>query len=71
MRASLNVFLFTSMIVLGCVIFYRRASRSRNGHPLPPGPKPFPFVGNIFDIDSEQPWLTYGAWRKKYGAGTV
>lgn len=67
MYSSLGIFLL-SLIVFGCVTCYRRASRTRNGYPLPPGPTPLPFIGNILDIDPEEPWLTYSVWRKKYGA---
>ncbi|KAF7348412.1 Cytochrome P450 [Mycena sanguinolenta] len=35
--------------------------------PFPPGPRPKFLVGNFFDIPSEQPWLTYTEWGKKYG----
>ncbi|KII85530.1 hypothetical protein PLICRDRAFT_178586 [Plicaturopsis crispa FD-325 SS-3] len=35
--------------------------------PLPPGPKPLPLVGNIFDIPTEQQWVTYDRWCKEYG----
>lgn len=67
--SSPNVFfLQVALIVLGCVIYYRCTSRSRSGLPLPPGPKPLPFIGNVLDINSERPWLTYSAWRNKYGA---
>ncbi|KAF7348414.1 O-methylsterigmatocystin oxidoreductase [Mycena sanguinolenta] len=35
--------------------------------PFPPGPKPKFLLGNLFDIPSEQPWLTYTKWGKQYG----
>ncbi|KAL4061719.1 cytochrome P450, partial [Scleroderma yunnanense] len=40
---------------------------TRNPAPLPPGPKPLPLVGNLFDIPVIKPWLTYADWGKKYG----
>ncbi|EGN99267.1 hypothetical protein SERLA73DRAFT_182184 [Serpula lacrymans var. lacrymans S7.3] len=35
--------------------------------PYPPGPKPIPFVGNIFGINAAAPWVTYQEWGRKYG----
>ncbi|SJL17632.1 uncharacterized protein ARMOST_21188 [Armillaria ostoyae] len=35
---------------------------------LPPGPRPFLFFGNLFDIPSKSPWETYATWRQQYGA---
>ena len=34
---------------------------------LPPGPKGWPIIGNIFDMPLEYPWFTYATWGKKYG----
>ncbi|KAJ7107925.1 cytochrome P450 [Mycena epipterygia] len=34
---------------------------------LPPGPQGLPIVGNAFQMPVEKPWVTYGAWAKKYG----
>jgi len=33
----------------------------------PPGPKPLPFVGNLFDIPRKNDWLVYQEWAKTYG----
>ncbi|KAJ6508461.1 cytochrome P450 [Mycena sanguinolenta] len=35
--------------------------------PFPPGPKPRFLVGNLFDIPTEMPWITYTEWGKQYG----
>ena len=38
-----------------------------NGLPLPPGPKGYPLIGNLFDMPIHKPWLVYDQWRKTYG----
>ncbi|KAJ6585111.1 cytochrome P450 [Mycena capillaripes] len=35
--------------------------------PFPPGPKPKFIAGNLHDIPTELPWLTYTEWGKQYG----
>lgn len=44
--------------------WYRRSQ----GIPLPPGPTPWPIVGNLFDIPSGKlPWIVYSEWSAVYG----
>ena len=53
------------------VMLFRRLKKGRdgnpNGLPLPPGPKGYPLIGNLFDMPIHKPWLVYDQWRKTYG----
>ncbi|KAH8094866.1 cytochrome P450 98A3 [Cristinia sonorae] len=43
------------------------ASSRRIRRPLPPGPKPRLFIGNLLDLPKVTPWKTYQEWRQIYG----
>ena len=53
------------------VILFRQRKKGRegnpNGLPLPPGPKGYPLIGNLFDMPAKKPWVVYDEWRKIYG----
>ena len=57
-------------IFAGCILF-RQLNKGRksnpNGLPLPPGPKGYPIIGNLFDMPVDKPWLVYDEWFKTYG----
>ena len=52
-------------------ILFRQLNKGRdgnpNGLPLPPGPKGYPLIGNLFDMPADKPWVVYDEWRKTYG----
>ena len=52
-------------------ILFRQLKRGREGNPkglpLPPGPKGYPLIGNIFDMPLDKPWIVYDKWRETYG----
>jgi len=63
--------MFSSMAWLvflaGSIVWLtRRAVSKRRPAPFPPGPKPLPVIGNMFDMHSTKPWLTFADWAK-YG----
>ncbi|KAI0295936.1 hypothetical protein BC826DRAFT_1006304 [Russula brevipes] len=45
-----------------------RDYQKRKGLPYPPGPRPLPIIGNLFDIPKESSWLTYTQFSKTYGS---
>ncbi|KAK0470333.1 cytochrome P450 [Desarmillaria tabescens] len=60
----------TYILALGTVLWVticiiRR--RSRLSLPLPPGPRGYPFIGNLFDVPTEREWEAWERWGKKYG----
>ena len=50
-------------------VVYTIASRHKGE--LPPGPKPLPFLGNIFDIPTDAAWKIFQRWGKQYGGHRV
>ena len=55
--------LITSLAAFLAIRDYQR----RRGLPYPPGPRPLPLIGNLFDIPKEFSWLSYTQLSKKYG----
>ncbi|TCD70336.1 hypothetical protein EIP91_003965 [Steccherinum ochraceum] len=51
-----------AILVVGVLL---KSHRSRNP-PLPPGPKPWPIIGNVLDMPTERPWDTYSEWCRQY-----
>ncbi|KAF7374567.1 O-methylsterigmatocystin oxidoreductase [Mycena sanguinolenta] len=39
--------------------------------PFPPGPTPYPIIGNFRDLPTKLPWLTYTKWGIQYGSDIV
>ena len=57
-------------LVFGVVLFRqwkKTGDGNPNGLPLPPGPKGYPVIGNLFDMPIYKPWVVYDGWRKTYG----
>ena len=44
-----------------------RDYRRRRGIPYPPGPRPLPVVGNLFDLPKDSLWLAFTRFSKKHG----
>lgn len=53
-------------LVLVFLLFLYSLRRPRK-EALPPGPRRWPLVGNLFQLPRVKPWLTYREWAKTYG----
>lgn len=53
--------LILSFVFLITTWFNRRQSK------LPPGPTPWPIVGNLLQFDVQNPLVTFHQWAKQYG----
>ena len=65
-----QLYLLAGVTLLGLWATSARKSRSNpNRLPLPPGPKGYPVVGNLFQMPREKKWLLYDRWFQSYGEG--
>ena len=53
----------TFVLIFVTVLYDRLQKRGR----LPPGPRGFPILGNLWDIPAKWEWQTYRKWSEDYG----
>jgi hypothetical protein len=62
-----------TVLFFGYMLF-RQLKKGRSnfkGLPLPPGPKGYPLIGNLFDLPVDKAWLVYDEWSNIYGESFV
>nr|BAK09423.1 cytochrome P450 [Postia placenta] len=64
---SANVQLYAATVLLVVAYGIVRRLRKRRRASFPPGPRPYPLIGNLRDIPSEAPWKTFAKWSEQYG----
>ena len=47
------------------------ALRRRRSGSAPPGPAGLPFLGNLLDLPTSQPWLAFAQWSARWGEHVV
>ncbi|KAF7343714.1 Cytochrome P450 [Mycena sanguinolenta] len=62
--SSLQLSVAAGIIILFPFLLHRFQRRRA---PFPPGPPGIPFIGNLFQLPLEQPWIKYASWAKQYG----
>ena len=62
--ANDHPYLSAVSVILGCAVLARFARRRSD---LPPGPKGYPIIGNLFDVPSTHAWEKFGEFGEKYG----
>lgn len=63
----LSTLLLTISLFVIVVFVANVKRRSRRPLCFPPGPKGLPFLGNVLEIGSSEPWLTFTQWASLYG----
>jgi len=55
------------LFAVALALLLRDRLEQRNNLPLPPGPKKYPFIGNILSIPQAFEWETYVRWGRECG----
>jgi len=64
LRSPLDILPLVFVVVAFLAVrIYQRRGRL----PYPPGPRPLPLIGNLFDIPKEFSWLSYAQLSKRHG----
>jgi hypothetical protein len=66
MAVTTSVYVLSSLVSLVILRAWLK-KRDTKGLPLPPGPTPLPYVGNVIGVDTDHPWLAYSRWASEYG----
>lgn len=56
-----------SLIAIVSYAIYKRATKFKPPAPYPPGPKPVPLLGNVFDLSGKELWIETAKWAEEYG----
>ena len=59
--------LCTILLAVALALLLRDRLKQKNSLPLPPGPKKYPFVGNVLSIPRALVWETYARWGRECG----
>ena len=58
---------FYVVVALLSVAFLIRRRRRASTLPLPPGPRGWPLIDNLFDWPFESAWIPFAEWSKVFG----